>query len=320
MRLTGPMDEEDKVITVKIIKKKAFYEYTGFYVTVILFTLLFITEGVKQYIDSKMDKLEKQHKEETERERIRTEMNMANRIQISMLPHIFPPFPDRDEFEIYASMDPAKDVGGDFYDFFLIDDDHLCMVMADVSGKGVPGALFMMVSKIILKSVAMLSSSPAEILTKTNDALCADNTAEMFVTVWLGILEISTGRIIASNAGHEYPAVMHDKQFTLLKDKHGFILGGMEGCRFTDYEIKLEPGDKLFLYTDVVPEATRADNSMFGTERMLKALNSDPEASTQDTLKNIREAVDNFVKDAEPFDDMTMLCIEYYGPNSGRQS
>ena len=241
----------------------------------------------------------------------RTELHTATRIQEAMLPNIFPPFPDRSEFDLYASMDPAKEVGGDFYDFFLIDDDHLCLVMADVSGKGVPGALFMMVSKIILQSVAMLGKSPAEILSKTNEAICSNNEAQMFVTVWLGILELSTGKLTAANAGHEYPVLKKpDGQFELFKDKHGLVIGAMEGVRYRQYELQLEPGSKLFLYTDGVPEATDADNALFGTDRMLEALNADPDAEPAQLLKNVRSAVDGFVKDAEQFDDLTMLCVE----------
>ena len=153
-------------------------------------------------------------------------------IQASMLPHIFPAFPDRPEFEIYASMAPAKEVGGDFYDYFLIDDDHLGMVIADVSGKGVPAALFMMASKIILQSVAMMGMSPAGILQKTNEAICSNNEAQMFVTVWLGILELSTGKLTAANAGHERPVLIHEGgDCELINDPHGFVVGGMEPSR-----------------------------------------------------------------------------------------
>jgi sigma-B regulation protein RsbU (phosphoserine phosphatase) len=212
-------------------------------------------------------------------------------------------------------MDPAKEVGGDFFDYFLVDDDHLCMVIADVSGKGVPAALFMMASKIILQSVAMLGGSPAEILTKTNEAICSNNEAQMFVTVWVGILELSTGKLTCSNAGHEYPVFKRpDGDFELLKDKHGFVLGGMEGARYTEYEVQLEPGSKLFVYTDGVPEATNAEKELFGTDRMLTALNEGKADSPIDILKDIRTAVDGFVKDAEQFDDMTMVCLEYKGP------
>ena len=251
-----------------------------------------------------------------EKERIHTELSMATRIQESMLPSIFPPYPDRAEFDLFASMTPAKEVGGDFYDFFLLNEDHLALVMADVSGKGVPGALFMMVSKAILKNNAMAGKSVGEILSMTNELICANNKMEMFVTVWLGILEISTGRITAANAGHEYPALTKDGVFALAKDRHSFVLGGMEGTRYKEYELRLKPGDRLFLYTDGVPEATDAENRLFGTERMLDALNKEPDASPERLLENVRRAVDAFVNGAEQFDDMTMLCLEYKGPNS----
>ena len=249
-----------------------------------------------------------------ENERISTELSLANRIQHSMLPRIFPAFPGRKEFEIYASMDPAKEVGGDFYDFFLVDDDHLCMVIADVSGKGVPAALFMMASKIILANNAKMGKSPAQILMDTNDSVCSNNEEEMFVTVWIGILEISTGKMTAANAGHEYPAVKHkDGQFELIKDKHGFVIGGMEGIKYTEYDIDLEPGSCIFLYTDGVPEATDSKEEMFGTDRMLIALNEDSNSKPKNILTAVRNSVDEFTKGAEQFDDLTMLCMRYNG-------
>ena len=250
-----------------------------------------------------------------ERQRIEVELNMAAQIQASMMPGDFPAFPDRREFEIFAEMDPAREVGGDFYDFFLIDGDHLCLVMADVSGKGIPGALFMMASKIILQSCVRLQRSAGEALTRTNEALCTNNRLEMFVTVWLGILEISTGRLTAANAGHEYPVLRQPGgDFALYRDRHGFVLGGLEGVKYREYELTLEPGSKLFLYTDGVPEATDAHERMFGTERMLAALNAAPDAAPEQLLGNVRRAVDGFVQDAEQFDDLTMLCLEYRGP------
>ena len=248
-----------------------------------------------------------------EKERIGTELHMANQIQESMLPSIFPAFPERSEFDIYATMDPAREVGGDFYDFFLIDQDHLCMVIADVSGKGVPAALFMMISKIIIQSCAMLGRGAGDILTRTNEALCSNNRMEMFVTVWLGILEISTGKLTAANAGHEYPAMLRNGKFELLKDKHGLVIGGMAGIEYKEYELTLKPGDKLFLYTDGVAEATRADNTLFGTGRMLDALNINPDGQPEELLKNVRKAVDEFVGESEQFDDLTMMCFEYKG-------
>ena len=249
-----------------------------------------------------------------EKQRISTELSLATRIQANMLPSIYPAFPERSEFDIYASMDPAKEVGGDFYDFFLIDEDHLCMGIADVSGKGVPAALFMMASRIILANNAKMGKSPSQILTDTNAAICANNREEMFVTVWLGILELSTGKLTAANAGHEYPALKQaDNDFALYKDKHGFVIGGMDGVRYKEYEIQLKPGAKLFLYTDGVPEATDAQGELFGTDRMLDALNKDVAASPENILKQVRADVDKFVKEAEQFDDLTMLCVEYRG-------
>ncbi|MBR0407521.1 MAG: SpoIIE family protein phosphatase [Clostridia bacterium] len=249
-----------------------------------------------------------------EKERIGAELSLATQIQAAMLPHIVPAFPDRTDFDIIGSMDPAKEVGGDFYDYFLIDDDHLGMVIADVSGKGVPAALFMMASKIILQSIAMMGHSPAKILERTNEAICSNNEAQMFVTVWLGILELSTGKLTCANAGHEYPVFKRpDGNYELYKDRHGFVIGGMEGVKYKEYEVQLEPGAKLFVYTDGVPEATNTDKELFGTDRMMAALNAEPDASPQEVLKNVRAHVDAFVKDAEQFDDLTMLCLEYKG-------
>ena len=249
-----------------------------------------------------------------EKQRISTELSLATRIQAHMLPSIYPAFPDRPEFDIYATMDPAKEVGGDFYDFFLVDKDHLCIVMADVSGKGVPAALFMMASKIIIASNAKLGKTPSQILGDTNASICANNREEMFVTVWLGILEISTGKLTAANAGHEYPVLRKENgDFELIKDKHGFVIGGMDGIRYKEYELSMKPGSKLFLYTDGVPEATNAEGVLFGSDRMLAALNKDTDASPKTILKNVRGSVDGFVKEAEQFDDITMLCLEYKG-------
>jgi len=245
------------------------------------------------------------------------ELGTASEIQEGMLPSIFPAFPDRSGFDLYASMTPAREVGGDFYDFFLIDDDHLCLEIADVSGKGVPAALFMMASKIILSNNAMMGKSPAQILEDTNAAICSNNRMEMFVTVWLGILEISTGKLTAVNAGHEYPALMRpDGSFALYKDEHSFVVGGISGTHYRAYELQMEPGSKLFLYTDGVPEATDARNEMFGTERMLAALNRERGAGPEKLLSNVRTAVDDFVQEAEQFDDLTMLCLAYSGPEA----
>ena len=246
-----------------------------------------------------------------DKERIVTELNLARTIQANSIPNVFPAFPDRKDLDIFASMTPARQVGGDFYNFFFVDSDHLAMVIGDVSGKGIPAALFMMVTNILISDRTMMGGTPGEILTFVNQSICEHNKAEMFVTVWLGILELSTGKLTASSAGHEYPALLRAGGcFELLKDKHGFVVGGMDGIVYKDYELRLQPGDKLFVYTDGVPEASDADHRLFGTERMISALNTDPAASPEQILGNVRAAVDHFVKDAEQFDDLTMLCVE----------
>ena len=248
-----------------------------------------------------------------EQERMKTELDLAKRIQAGMLPSEFPPFPDKTEFDIYASMQPAKEVGGDFYDFFLVDDDHLALVIADVSGKGIPAALFMMMAMIMLQNYTLTGMSPKEVLEKVNNQICR-NKEEMFVTVWLGILDIKSGVIVAANAGHEYPMLKDaGKKFELIKDTHGLVLGGMEDVSYCEYEMKLEPGSKLFVYTDGVAEATDPQNQLFGTQRTLEALNSGNNATPQELLERVHRSVDLFVGEAPQFDDLTMLCLFYYG-------
>ena len=252
-----------------------------------------------------------------EKEHIATELSLATNIQTGSLPSKFPAFPDRKEFDIFASMDPAKEVGGDFYDFFMIDDDHLAMVIADVSGKGVPAALFMMSSKILINDHAIMGGNPGEILDRVNKQVFAMNKANMFVTVWLGILEISTGKLTSASAGHEYPMININGRYELLKDKHGMPVGAMKMSKYHTKlcEIQLKKGDSIFVYTDGVAEATNANNELFGTERTLDALNAIPkDAAQQDVLKGVRAAVDAFVKEAPQFDDLTMLGLRYFGP------
>ncbi|MDO4292953.1 MAG: PP2C family protein-serine/threonine phosphatase [Eubacteriales bacterium] len=245
-----------------------------------------------------------------EKERIGAELNVAAQIQANMLPSIFPAFPDRKEIDIYASMAPAKEVGGDFYDFFLVDEDHLALVIADVSGKGVPAALFMVIAKTLLKNRAQMGESPGEILENVNNQLCENNEAEMFVTVWLGIYELSTGRLTAANAGHEYPAVKRAGEgYSLLKDRHGFVLAGMEDMKYQEYEIQLRPGDAVFVYTDGVAEATDAKETLFGTDRMLQALNDCQDAAAQETVEHVGQRIGEFVGNTAQFDDITMLCL-----------
>ena len=239
-----------------------------------------------------------------EKERISTELNLATRIQADMLPN---------ELDIFASMNPAKEVGGDFYDYYFVDDDHLCLVMADVSGKGVPAALFMMASMITIANHAKIGKSPSQILYDTNMSLSENNREDMFVTVWIGILEISTGRLTAANAGHEYPVIRDaDGKFTLMKDPHGVVLGVYPGTKYKDYEVQFSPGSMLFLYTDGVPEAVNRYNNEYGTDRMTDALNAQgPDATPSDLVSAVRKDLDKFVDGADQFDDITMMCVEY---------
>lgn len=249
-----------------------------------------------------------------EKERIGAELHVATQIQADMLPRIFPAFPGREEFDLYATMTPAKEVGGDFYDFFLIDDDHLGLVMADVSGKGVPAALFMVIAKTLIKNKAQLGGSPAEVLSYANEQLCEGNEAELFVTVWFAIIEISTGKGMAANAGHEHPALKRaDGQWELVHYKHSPAVATMEGMRFREHEFEIHRGDKLFVYTDGVTEATNANNKLFGEERLVQALNREDPDTPEKLLKNVRDDIDTFVGDAPQFDDITMLGVFWKG-------
>ena len=262
--------------------------------------------------------LEKQAADSSARQRIETELNVATQIQADMLPGIFPAFPERPEFDVYADMRPAREVGGDFYDFFLVDSDHLALVIADVSGKGVPAALFMVIAKTLLKNAVQAGLPPRDALERVNNQLCENNEAEMFVTAWLGVYEISTGKLTAANAGHEYPAIRRaDGRFELFKDRHGFVLAGMEGSRYREYELTLAPGDVVFLYTDGVTEATDAANDLYGTDRMLKALNSLPGAAPEQLLGAVKESIDRFVGSAPQFDDITVLAFQRKDPGTG---
>ena len=247
-----------------------------------------------------------------EKERIGTELSLASTIQENSIPNDFPAFPDRTEFDIYASMTPAKEVGGDFYNYFFIDDDHLAVVIGDVSGKGIPGALFMMVTNILISDRARMGGTPAEILSFVNDRICENNEAEMFVTLWLGIVEVSTGKVIAANAGHDDAVICRrGGAFELLTTKHSLVAGAMGGMAYRDFSFRLDKGDKLFLYTDGVPEATDTANRMFTIPRMVDALNDLREKTPREILEGIHERVNEFVGEAPQFDDLTMLCLEW---------
>ena len=242
------------------------------------------------------------------------ELNVATRIQSNMLPNTFPFLPDRTEFDLFASMTPAKEVGGDFYDFFMVDEDHLALVIADVSGKGIPAALFMMASKILIKNCVMTGKSPGEVLGTVNNQICENNQEEMFVTVWLGILNVNDGTLVSANAGHEYPLLKSpDGDFELIKSKHSFVVGGMKGLKYRETEMKLEPGAKLFLYTDGVPEAETKGEKQYGYERFLAAVNRNSDSSPQKLLATVEADVSEFVQSYPQFDDLTMLCVHYIG-------
>lgn len=245
-----------------------------------------------------------------EQERISTELNVAKKIQADMLPSRFPAFPGRTDFDIFASMVPAKEVGGDFYDFFLLDDDHLVLVIADVSDKGVPAALFMVVAKTLIKNQASFTRSPKRILEAVNYQLWENNASKMFVTAWICIFEIGTGYCVASNAGHEYPAIRKaNGNFELVKDQHGFVLGGIKKSIYTEYEFQVEKGGAVFVYTDGVTEASNAQDEFFGTARMIDALNLNSGATAAEIVCGMKNAISDFVADAPQFDDITMLCI-----------
>ena len=251
-----------------------------------------------------------------EKERISAELDMASKIQASQLPRLFPAFPNRREFSLFASMTPAKEVGGDFYDFFMVGTDHIALVMADVSGKGVPAALLMMVARVLLKSSLQNGKGPAEALESVNNQLCESNDAGFFVTIWVAVLEISTGKGVASNAGHEHPVLRRaGGSYELVIYRHSMPVGTMEGIRFEQHEFQLNPGDSIFVYTDGVAEATNGDDELYGTERMLSALNSEPDAQPEQVLGNVMNDINGFVDGAEQFDDITMLCIRYMGPS-----
>ncbi|MBQ4280745.1 MAG: PP2C family protein-serine/threonine phosphatase [Spirochaetales bacterium] len=251
-----------------------------------------------------------------EKARISTELGLATQIQDAMLKTDFPAFPDRSDFSIFASMDPAKEVGGDFYDFFLIDDNHLAMLIADVSGKGIPAALFMMSSMILLKTRLMTDKSPADVMRSVNEELCSNNVTKMFVTVWIGILDLRSGKMVCSNAGHEYPAKRtSDGQFQIVKDRHCPVLGAMEDIEYSDYTLTLGKGDTIFVYTDGVPEADNPQGEFYGTDRMIDILNTNAQdASPEDIIHSVRKDVDRFASGSEQFDDITMLCLKYNGP------
>ena len=254
-----------------------------------------------------------------EKERIGAELDVAAKIQSSMLPCIFPAFPNRSEFDIYATMDPAKEVGGDFYDFFMVDEDHLAFVVADVSGKGVPAALFMVIGKTLIKDHTGLHDDLGEVFTEVNNILCASNSEEMFITAFEGVLNLKTGELRYVNAGHEIPFLCRKGGvFEPFKVRAGFVLAGMQGIRYRAGSIQLEPGDKVFQYSDGIPEAINSEKAPYGMKRLESVLAKNSEKAPSELLPLVKADVDAFVGDADQFDDITMLCIEFKG--NGRKA
>lgn len=253
-----------------------------------------------------------------EKERIGAELSVATHIQASMLPCIFPAFPNRREFDIYATMTPAKEVGGDFYDFFLVDDDHLAVVIADVSGKGVPAALFMVIAKTLIKDHTQSGKPPEEVFTEVNRQLCEANDENLFVTAWMGVLEISTGKLVYVNAGHNPPVIGRKNGETeFLRSRPGFVLAGLDFTKYRAGRLELMPGDLLYLYTDGVTEAMNTAQELYGEERLKRTLDANVSAAPEEIFKAVKKDLDDFVADAPQFDDITMLAMRYLGREGG---
>lgn len=247
-----------------------------------------------------------------EKERIGAELSIATQIQADMLPSIFPAFPERPEFDIYATMNPAKEVGGDFYDFFMVDECHLAVVMADVSGKGVPAALFMVIGKTLIKDHTQPGRDLGDVFTEVNDLLCESNSEGLFITAFEGVLDLVSGEFTFVNAGHEIPFISKKGGgFEPYKIRAGFVLAGMEGMRYHCGSLRLEPGDRLFQYTDGVTEATNRDKELYGMERLKEILCRHAGEPPEALLTHVKRDIDAFVGEAPQFDDITMLCMEY---------
>ena len=249
-----------------------------------------------------------------EKERINAELSLASDIQAHMLPSIFPPFPEHDEFDLYAIMHPAKEVGGDFYDFFMIGEDRLAVIVADVSGKGVPAALFMVITKVLIKNYAQTKLEPAEVFTTVNRLLCDGNDADLFVTAWMGVLELSSGTLTYVNAGHNPPLVKREAGgFEYLRERSGFVLGGLDCTHYRQNTLTIAPGDRLFLYTDGVTETTDPNQQLYGEARLRNFLNCHTSFNATEMLRNLQNELQEFANTAPQFDDITMLLLDFRG-------
>ena len=296
----------------RVITKQLLIDATIFFAfprTLVLFGLSFVCTTLAERTRGL---LKRQIRNSEERQRIATELDVATQIQADMLPSIFPAFPERPEFDIYATMNPAREVGGDFYDFFMVDERHLAIVMADVSGKGVPAALFMVIGKTLIKDHTTSGRDLGEVFGEVNDILCESNDKGLFITAFEGVLDLVTGELRFVNAGHEVPFIAKaGAAYEPYKLKPGFVLAGMEGMQYKGGIIQLAPGDKIFQYTDGVTEATNKDNELYGMERLGNILAKNTALPPAELLSAVKEDIDEFVGKAPQFDDITMLCVEY---------
>lgn len=274
------------------------------YCFIIIFACIQVSQSGEKMV-------KRQKKLSEEGAKVESELNIARQIQKNMLPNTFPAFPQHKEFDIYACMIPAKEVGGDFYDMFLIDDNHLALIIADVSGKGVPAALIMMTARTLVKNLAInnKNNNVEEIFNSVNKTLCDGNSLNHFVTSWFGILDLQTGKLEYVNAGHNPPVIYSKKEnnYSYLKSKPNLILGIMDDTEYEKNEIALDIEDKIFLYTDGVTEATSDRDELYGEKRLLDFLNNHKEESVTDTIKGVKQDIDKFIGTAEQFDDITML-------------
>ena len=298
-----PMDYVDKQISQIVLG-----------IVLITLTLVLLCLAAYYFFVSRFIVSPAERQIEAEQDRIHAELNVARKIQADTLPNVFPAFPDRRDFDIYAMMAPVKEVGGDFYDFFLVDDSHLALVIGDVSDKGVPAALFMMTTKTLVNARARQGGTPAEILHDVNDQLHQGNASNMFVTVYLAILDLATGECLAANAGHEHPAIRRKgAAFGLVKYAHDPMLGIIPSVAYSDRSFRLSPGDTLLVYTDGVPEAKDPQGRMFGADRLVDALNRITGADPRSLLTGLRDEIHAFVGTAPQFDDLTLLAVTYKG-------
>ncbi len=296
----------------RVITKEHLYDATIFFVLTRAAILLGLSFICTTLAERTRRLLERQAKDSEERQRIETELDVANRIQADMLPCIFPAFPERPEFDIYAVMNPAKEVGGDFYDFFMVDEQHLAVVIADVSGKGIPAALFMVIGKTLIKDHTKPDISLGAVFSEVNDLLCDANSEGLFITAFEGVLDLVTGEFHFVNAGHEIPFIAREgEDYEPYRIKPGFVLAGMENMKYQAGSIQLAPGDKIFQYTDGVTEAMNGKEELYGMERLGSVLRMNTAKKPEELLAAVKEDVDVFAGGAPQFDDITMLCVEY---------